>query len=45
MNTNPGANPIVDLWMTIPKLSSNRLGYTQINNSFKIPFTENRMVL
>lgn len=46
--TNPGANPITDLWMTIPLLSNTRLGYTwldTIGNTGKIRFEDNGMVL
>ena len=40
--TNPGANPLTDLWMTIPRLSQARMGQSWTN---VIPFSENRMVL
>lgn len=44
--TNPGANPITDIWMTIPNLSFARLGYSWLDGEVgKIPFIENRMVL
>ena len=49
--TTPGANPITDLWMTIPKLSKGRLGYTFVDSIWldrevgKIRFEDNGMVL
>ena len=45
--TNPGANPITDLWMTIPYFDRfNRLGYNWLDGqNGKIAFQDNRMVL
>jgi hypothetical protein len=43
--TNPGANPIADMWMTVPTLSSARLGYSWLDVPGRIRFSENRMVL
>lgn len=45
--TNPGANPITDLWMTIPVLAgTQRLGYTWLDGERgKVAFNDNRMVL
>ncbi len=44
--TNPGANPITDIWMTIPSFSNTRLGYSWLDGEVgKISFIENRMVL
>lgn len=43
--TTPGANPITDIWMTIPALSRAR-GYSWLEGEAgKIRFEENRMVL
>jgi uncharacterized repeat protein (TIGR01451 family) len=45
--TNPGANPIMDLWMTIPVLAGTKhLGYTWLDGTpGKVPFSDYRMVL
>jgi hypothetical protein len=43
--TNPGANPIADMWMTVPTLSSARLGYSWLDVPGRIRFSDNRMVL
>lgn len=47
LNTTPGANPITDLWMTIPLLAgTQRLGYTWLDGiPGKVAFSDNRMVL
>lgn len=47
MTTNPGANPITDLWMTIPVLAgTQRIGYTWLDNTpGKVAFADNQMVL
>ncbi len=47
LSTNPGANPITDLWMTIPVLAgTQRLGYTWLDGTpGKVAFSDNRMVL
>lgn len=47
LDTTPGANPITDLWMTIPVLAgSQRLGYTWLDGTpGKVAFSDNRMVL
>lgn len=45
--TNPGANPITDIWMTIPVLAgTQRIGYSWLDNTpGRVAFEENRMVL
>ncbi len=46
IDTTPGANPIADLWMNIPVLSSTHIGYSWIDGQpGKIRFEDNRMVL
>ncbi len=47
LDTTPGANPITDLWMTIPVLAGTQhLGYTWLDGiPGKIAFSDNRMVL
>ena len=45
--TNPGANPITDIWMTIPVLAgTQRIGYSWLDNQpGRVAFNDNRMVL
>ncbi len=45
--TNPGANPITDIWMNVPLLNNTRnLGYSWIDGEpGKIAFTDNRVVV
>ena len=44
--TNPGANPITQLWMTIPTLSRARLGYSFLDNvPGRLPFEKNGVVV
>lgn len=46
--TNPGANPITDLWMTIPVLAwtQQKLGYSWLDGiQWRVAFNDNRMVL
>lgn len=45
--TTPGANPITDLWITIPVLAgTQRLGYTWLDGiPGKVAFSDHRMVL
>lgn len=47
MTTNPGANPITDLWMTIPVLAgTQRIGYSWLDATpGKVAFADNQMVL
>lgn len=47
MTTNPGENPITDLWMTIPVLAgTQRLGYSWLDATpGKVAFADNQMVL
>jgi len=40
--TNPGANPVTSVWMTIPRLANARLGQTWDNT---LPFSDVRMVV
>lgn len=43
--TNPGENGVDDMWMTIPRLSNARLGYTWLDGvPGKIRFDANGMV-
>lgn len=47
-NTNPGANPVTDIWMTIPTLAGtkNRLGNSWLDAiPGRVAFSDNRMVL
>lgn len=45
--TNPGENPITDIWMTIPTMdNTTRLGYSWLDGQpGKIKFQENRVVI
>jgi hypothetical protein len=45
--TNPGSNPITDIWMTIPVLAgTQRIGYSWLDATpGRVAFDENRMVL
>lgn len=51
ITTNPGDNPITGLWMTIPRLSSARLGNSQLDivpgspNLGRVNFASYQMVL
>ena len=46
INTNPWDNPFTEMWMTIPQLSSNRIGwYSQLNGGRKMPFKDNKLVI
>lgn len=51
ITTNPGANPITGLWMTIPRLSNARLGNSQLDvvpgspNLGRVNFASYQMVL
>lgn len=48
--TNPGENPILDIWMNIPTLSNVRLGMNfldrvKVNSNGEIKFIENEVVI
>jgi hypothetical protein len=51
ITTNPGANPITGLWMTVPRLSNARLGNSQLDlvpgnpNLGRVNFASYQMVL
>jgi hypothetical protein len=44
--TNPGANPITDIWMTISTFGGTKMGYSWLDGTpGKIRFEDNRIVL